>query len=60
MKNHDLLAGKLLAWYRYLPAQLLSNCQIVKAVWAGLKKALTLRMSARFAGIFFGCVLLPA
>jgi len=25
-----------------------------------LEKALTLRTSARFAGIFFGCVLLPA
>jgi hypothetical protein len=28
--------------------------QIVKAAWAGLKKALALRRSARFAGIFFG------
>jgi F0F1-type ATP synthase membrane subunit c/vacuolar-type H+-ATPase subunit K len=50
MKNHDLLAGKL-------PDT--DTCQrnyyqIVKAAWAGLKKALALCTSARFAGIFFG------
>jgi hypothetical protein len=45
VKDHGLLAGKVLNRHKYLIAQLLSNCE------GGLQQGLALRMSVRFAGI---------